>query len=185
MYLKEYLEQFKEEKIKLFVDMDGVIADYIFGSAQDYDKKRPLYDNIDKLEIISKMPNVKLFIFSATRYSSGFAEKNWWLDTYAPFFKKENRIIISREENNMIDSSILKAEYLASYERDGSILILIDDDPKNLKDVRKFNEDIILLKDTVLVDDTARKMKEKINTINTRIDDSDEESKKYIKIRKN
>ena len=53
--------------------MDGVVADYIFGSAQDYDKKRPLYDNIDKLEIVSEMPNVEMFIFSATRYSSGFA----------------------------------------------------------------------------------------------------------------
>ena len=58
MYLKEVLKQFGDKKIKLFVDMDGVVADYIFGSAQDYDKKRPLYDNIDKLEIISKMPNV-------------------------------------------------------------------------------------------------------------------------------
>ena len=35
MYLKEYLEQFGDKKIKLFVDMDGVVADYIFGSAQD------------------------------------------------------------------------------------------------------------------------------------------------------
>ena len=163
MYLKEYLEQYNDKKIKLFVDMDGVIADYIFGSAQDYDKKRPLYDNIDKLEEVSKMPNVDLYIFSITRYSSGFQQKNWWLDTYAPFFKKENRIIISREENNMTDSSILKAEYLANYERDGSVLILIDDDPKNLKDVHKLNEDVILLKDTVLADDTARKMRNEID----------------------
>ena len=163
MYLKEYLDQFGDKKIKIFVDMDGVVADYIFGSAQDYDKKCPLYDNIDKLEIVSEMPNVELFIFSATRYSSGFDQKNWWLDKYAPFFKKENRIIISREDNEMRDSSILKAEYLANYERDGSILILIDDDPKNLKDVRKMNEDVILLKDTVLVDDTARKLKTEIN----------------------
>lgn len=152
MYLKDFLEQFNDKKIKLFVDMDGVIADYIFGSAQDYDKKRPLYDSIDKLEIISKMSNVELYILSATRYSSGFEQKNYWLDTYAPFFKKENRIIISREENNMISSSILKAEYLANYERDGSVLILIDDDPKNLKDVRKLSDDVILLKDSVLVD---------------------------------
>lgn len=165
MYLKEYLKQFGDKKIKLFVDMDGVIVDYIFGSAQDYDKKRPLYDNIDKLEIISHIPNVELFIFSATRYSSGFAQKHYWLDTYAPFFKKENRIIISREENNMRDSSTLKAEYLANYKRDGSVLILIDDDPKNLKDVRKLNEDVILLKDTVLVDDTARNLKMKLKTI--------------------
>ena len=152
MYLKDYLKQFNDKKIKLFVDMDGVIADYIFGSAQDYDKKRPLYDSIDKLEIISKMSNVELYILSATRYSSGFEQKNYWLDTYAPFFRKENRIIISREENNMIASSILKAEYLANYERDGSVLILIDDDPKNLKDVRKLSDDVILLKDSVLVD---------------------------------
>ena len=165
MYLKEYLEQFNDKKIKLFVDMDGVIADYIFGSAQDYDQKRPLYDSIDKLEIVSKMPNVELFILSATRYSSGIEQKHWWLDMYAPFFKRENRIIISREENNMTASSILKAEYLASCERDGSVLVLIDDDPKNLKDVRRLNEDIILLKDTVLVDDTARKMKKDTKSV--------------------
>ena len=164
MYLKEYLERYGDKRIKLFVDMDGVIADYIFGSAQDYDKKRPLYDNIDKLEIVSKMPNLELFIFSATRYSTGIAQKHWWLDTYAPFFKKENRIIISREENDMRESSILKAEYLANIKRDDSILILIDDDPKNLKEVRKINEDVILLKDTVLVDDTTRKLKNEIDT---------------------
>ena len=70
--------------------------------------KKIIKNSIDKLEIISQMPNVELFIFSATRYSSGFAQKHWWLDTYAPFFKKENRIIISREDNGMKDSSILK-----------------------------------------------------------------------------
>jgi len=164
MYLEDYLNRFGDKKIKLFVDMDGVIADYEFGAAQDYDKKRPLIDSIEKLEIVSEIPNVEMFIFSATRYSSGLAQKHWWLDTYAPFFEKENRIIISREDNEMRDSSLLKAEYLANYERDGSILILIDDDPKNLKDVRKMNEDVILLKDTVLVDDTAHKLKLEINT---------------------
>ena len=85
------------------------------------------------------------------------------MDTYASFFKKENRIIISREDNGMRDSSLLKAEYLANYQRDDSILILIDDDPQNLKDVRRLNEDIFLLKDTVLVDDTAHELKAKIN----------------------
>lgn len=179
MYLKNYLEQFNDKKIKIFVDMDGVVADYIFGSAQDYDKKRPLYDSIDKLEIISKMPNVELYIFSATRYSSGIKQKHWWLDIYAPFFKRENRIIISREENNMIDSSTLKAEYLANYARDGSVLILIDDDPKNLKDVRKLNDDIILLKDTVLVDDTARKMKDEIKLV----EETEKVHKKLVKIK--
>lgn len=162
MYLKQYLEQFKDKKIKLFVDMDGVIADYDVGFPKDYDKKRPLYDSIDKLEIISKMSNVELFILSITRYSTGIEQKNWWLDTYAPFFKKENRVIISREENDMTVSPILKAEYLKNYERDGSVIILIDDDPRILKQVQEINEDVFLLKDTVLVDDTARKLKEQI-----------------------
>ena len=56
MFLKEYLKQYKDKKVKLFVDMDGVIADYTFGEPKDYDKKRPLYDSIKKLETISEMP---------------------------------------------------------------------------------------------------------------------------------
>ena len=152
MYFKEYLEQYKDKKVKIFVDMDGVIVDYIVGDAQDYDKKRPLYDSIKKLEEVSKMPNVELFIFSATRYTEGYEQKQWWLDTYAPFFKKENRIIISREANGMTESSVLKANYLKDYKRDDSILIVIDDDPRNLKEIKKSSEDIVLLKDTVLVD---------------------------------
>ena len=152
MYLKKYLDNYENKKIKLFVDMDGVIADYVYNEARSYDKKRPLYNNIRKLEEISKMSNIELFIFSATRYNEGTNEKHYWLDTYAPFFKKENRIIISREANNMEKSAILKAEYLKKYKRDDCILMVIDDDPRNLKEIKRLNEDIIVLKDTVLVD---------------------------------
>ena len=152
MYLKEYLDRYKDKKIKLFVDMDGVIADYEFGAAKEYDKKRPLYDSIKKLEEISKMDNIKLYIFSATRYSKGLEEKNWWLDKYAPFFEKENRIIISREAFSMEKSAILKAKYLKDLKRDDSLLIVIDDDPRNLKEIHELNSDVILLKDTVLID---------------------------------
>ncbi len=152
MFLKEYMKQYKNIKVKLFVDMDGVIADYVFDNAKDYDKKRPLYDSIKKLEVVSKMPNVEMFILSATRKTEGIDQKHWWLDTYAPFFKKKNRIIISREDNDMIETSILKAKYLENYKRDNSVIIVIDDDPKNLKDIKKYNDDVILLKDTVLVD---------------------------------
>ena len=132
--------------------MDGVIVDYDFGMPCEYDKKRPLYTSIKKLEEISKMNNVELFIFSATRMNEGINQKNIWLDKYAPFFKKQNRIIISREKNDFISSANLKANYLEKYQRDNSILIVIDDDPRNLKEINKLNEDIILLKDTALID---------------------------------
>ena len=152
MYIKEYLEQFKDERVKLFVDMDGVIADYIFGSPKDFDQKSPLFDSIKKLEEISKMPNIEMYIFSVTRYSEGLEQKDGWLDKYAPFFKKENRIVISREAKGMEETAKLKAEYLKNFKRDGSKMILIDDDPRVLVAVSNKNEDVILLKDTVLVD---------------------------------
>ena len=153
MYLKEFLSKYKDKKIRLYVDMDGVIADYDVGVARDYDKKRPLYDSIRKLEEVSKIYNIELHIFSVTRYSEGFPQKHEWLDKYAPFFKKEDRVIISREDNNMEESSILKAKYLEKLDRnDDSVIIVIDDDPLIIKEIRKLNEDIILLKDTVLVD---------------------------------
>ena len=152
MYLENFLEQYQDKKVKMFVDMDGVIADFNFGKACDYDKKRPLYSSINKLENISKKNNVDLYIFSATRMNKGYDEKQYWLDKYAPFFKKENRVIISREKHDFLESSELKADYMKNVERDGSVLIVIDDDPKNLKAIRKLNDDVVLLKDTALID---------------------------------
>ena len=152
MYLENFLEKYNDKKVKMFVDMDGVIADFNFGEAQNFDKKRPLYSSISKLENISKKDNVDLYIFSATRMNKGYDEKQYWLDKYAPFFKKENRVIISREKHDFLESSELKADYMKNVERDGSVLIVIDDDPKNLKAIRKLNDDVVLLKDTALID---------------------------------
>ena len=152
MYIDDVLEKYKDEKIQLYCDMDGVIADYEVGKACDYDKKRPLFDSIKKLETISKWPNIDLYIFSATRESKGIGQKNSWLDIYAPFFKKENRIILSREDNDMAKSAELKANYLKDYPRDESLIMVIDDDPRNLKEIEKYSKDVILLKDTALID---------------------------------
>lgn len=151
MYIDEVLEKYKNEKIKLFVDMDGVIADYDVGLPCDYDKKRPLISNIIKLAEVSKNSNIEMNILSVTRYDKGFEEKNIWLDEFAPFFRKENRVIISRESNNFESSSELKANYLKSLNRDESIIILIDDDPRVINRIKETNEDVILLKDTTLV----------------------------------
>ena len=152
MYLEKFLDQYNDKKVKMFVDMDGVIADFNFGEARNFDKKRPLYSSINKLENISKKENVDLYIFSATRMNKGYDEKQYWLDKYAPFFKKENRVIISREEHDFVESATLKADYMKNVKRDGSVIVVIDDDPKNLRAIRQSNEDVVLLKDTALVD---------------------------------
>lgn len=152
MYFENCIKEFGDKKIKIFVDMDGVIADYIVGDAYNYHKKRPLYTNLQKLEEVSKLSNVELHILSVSRMDEGVAQKNEWLDKYAPFFKKEHRAIIPRESNNFKSSSELKSNYAKNIARDGSILIIIDDDCRILKILHEENNDIILYKDTVLVD---------------------------------
>ena len=152
MYIEDFLKQYKDYKIRLFVDMDGVIADYDVGNPKNYDKKRPLISSIEKLKEISKMDNIELYILSVSRMNEGVEQKNLWLDKYAPFFKKENRIIISREANEFINTSTIKERYITDLERDDSKIIVIDDDPKILKEIMNNNNDVILLKDTVLVD---------------------------------
>ena len=152
MYLKDYLNQFEGKKIKMFVDMDGVIVDYVVGSTDDFDKRRPLYSSLSKLKEIYEEGIVDLYILSITRMNKGLQEKNIWLDNYAPMFKKENRVIISREANDFKASAELKAEYISNLERDGSVIIVIDDDPRVLKAMKDTNKDVVLLKDTALVD---------------------------------
>lgn len=152
MYLKEFIDQYKGRNIKIFVDMDGVIADYDVGKASEYDKKRPLTSSISKLEVISKLDNIELFILSVTRKDEGIEQKNYWLNKFAPFFKKENRNIISKESNDDRPAKELKANYIKKVNRDNSIIIVIDDDPEVIKEIQKENPDVVLLKDTVLVD---------------------------------
>ncbi len=152
MFFENLIKKYESKKIKIYVDMDGVIADYEVGAPSNFDKKRPLVSNISKLEEISKMDNVELYILSVTRMNEGFNEKNIWLDKHAPFFKKENRIIISRESNDFVSSFDLKSKFIREIPRDESIIIVIDDDPRVLHTIKETSEDIVLLKDTVFVD---------------------------------
>ena len=151
MYITDYIKQFKNKRIKIYVDMDGVIADYDVGNACEYDKKRPLLTNIEALREVSKNKNVEMFILSITRMTIGRDEKNRWLDKYVEFIKPENRYIISREEHNFMPSKTLKKKFVKNIKRDESIIIVIDDDPAIIDEIRKSSEDVYLLKDTSLV----------------------------------
>ena len=50
MFFIDEIKRYGDKRIRLYVDMDGVIADYNVGVPKDYDKKRPLYSSISKLE---------------------------------------------------------------------------------------------------------------------------------------
>lgn len=141
----------KERKLLIFVDMDGVIASYDIGKPYDFDKKRPLITNINTLKRLNSLENCKLYILSICKKDYQIKEKNDWLDLNAPFFKKENRIIISKESSNITESGILKANYLNNLNTKNQI-ILVDDDNKVLKIVKENVENIILFQDSELID---------------------------------
>ena len=146
------INKYKDKNIKLYVDMDGCIVDYEVNNAKDYDKKRPLFNNIKQLEQVSKLDNVEIFILSITRYNPGFEEKHRWLDEYVPFIDKDHRIIISREANNMTKSPVLKSKYMKQFKDSKDTIILIDDDPRILEAVADMVPNVILYKDTVFID---------------------------------
>ena len=152
MFFEEQIKSLGEGKIKIYVDMDGVIADYNVGEARNYHKKRPLIESIKKLEDVSKLDNVEMHILSVARLNVGAEEKHMWLDEVAPFFKKENRTIIPREENGFMAAKDLKLLFIKNLERDGSKIVIIDDDPQILHEMQMNYKDLILYKDTVLVD---------------------------------
>lgn len=149
MKIVDEIKEFSlKRKVNLFVDMDGVIAEYDFGKPLDFVNKRPLLSNIKVLEEISKIPNLDMYILSICRKDSQVNDKNDWLDKYAPFFKKENRNIISKETYSGKTSSSLKVDFLNSQT---GFKILIDDDNEVLKEVHEKVEDIILYQDSSLV----------------------------------
>lgn len=144
------MELSKNKKLNIYVDMDGVIASYDFGKPLEFDKKRPLTTNIKTLENIDKLDNVNLNILSICRTNDQIKEKNDWLNKYAPFFKEENRNIISRENNNNKESRILKTEFIKNLKKEN--IILIDDDNEVLKTIKKEIDNITLFQDSELID---------------------------------
>ena len=138
----------KDQKIDIYVDMDGVIAEYDFGRPLDFLNKRPLLGNIKVLEEVSKIPNVEMHILSICKKDSQINDKNVWLDKYAPFFKKENRNVLSKETYTDRSSSELKVDFLNNIE---SFKILIDDDNGILKEVDKKVKNISLYQDSSIV----------------------------------
>ena len=143
-------EKYPNEKVLMFVDMDGVITDYNFNKPLDFKNKRPIKNNIETFKTISKIPNIILYILSICHNDYQIAEKNNWLNENAPFFKKKNRIIISKESHPNTSSSILKYQTLKEiYEQNkDKIIIHIDDDNEILKYLQKELPNIDLYQDS-------------------------------------
>lgn len=132
-------EKYSKEKVSMFIDMDGVIADYDVGNPLNFQSKRPVTTNINTIKEISKYSNITLYILSICHFSYQVEEKNNWLDKNAPFFKKENRIIIPKELHKGFESKELKFQALKEYLNNNkeTKIVVVDDDNVILKYLKK------------------------------------------------
>ena len=152
MYFYNLIEKMaKDEKIIIYVDMDGVIASYDFGRPLDFANKRPLKTNIKTLEKVNCLKNVELHILSVCRKKREVKDKNDWLDKYAKFFDKDKRIILDKDSNPTFTSKELKLNYLKTLNYNDKV-IFIDDDNEVLRFIRENFKDIILFQDSELID---------------------------------
>jgi hypothetical protein len=158
-YFKNYLEQFKDKEINIYIDMDGVVADYdAIGFKKEknndnvYLNKRPIYSSISVLKEISEMNNVTLYILSCTKKDSQKEGKIIWLSRNMNFIKKENIILISREEKDYMKSCLIKAEFLRNHYEKDKINISIDDAHDVIKEVNNLDIGIIPLHITSILD---------------------------------
>lgn len=159
MFFKEYLNKFGNKKINIFIDMDGVVADYdalSFKTNKDnedvYLHKRPVMTSINILKEISKMDNVTLYILSCTKKNGQKEGKIIWLSKYMDFIKKENIYLISREEKEFLKACLIKKEFLKNNYKKDEINISIDDSHDVIREVENLDLGIIPLHITSIID---------------------------------
>ena len=159
MYFEKYLEKFNNKKIDIYIDMDGVIADYDalgFLKAKEKDNvyldKRPILTVIEILKNISNNKNIKLNILSCTTRVNQKEGKYIWLNKYMNFVAKENINIIAREEKNYLKASIVKKEFLKENIDKNKINIMIDDSHEVISEIIKLDLGIIPLHITSILD---------------------------------
>ena len=150
--MSKFIDKVKEikkenEKIAIFVDMDGTIAEYPVyqeenvakAMEEEYSKIEPVNYIINILKELSKIDNIDLYILTLSKTIQISEEKIKWLKKYVNFIQEKNWIIITKElgEYNKENRDFIKAlkmqEKLPIYDFE----ILLDDDHKVLKETQK------------------------------------------------
>ncbi len=152
MKFYETINRYNDKNIDIYVDMDGVIAEYDIGNF-DYDTIRPLQSNIKRIkELINDSINVK--ILTICKNNKIIDEKIKWIEKHMPFFDLNDVIFISKENEKYsgLSSKELKSEFLKLNINDNNINIVIDDDNEIVKYLIKNNRNIIVFQISSWID---------------------------------
>ena len=135
----------ENERVAMFIDMDGTIVNYpvyLKGTISNttsgkFINEKPLKLIIDKLEEISKISNIDLYILTLAKSSIIVEEKKEWLKKNINFITPDRWIILDKQkdEYNSDNRDYVKAwkmkEIQEKYKY--SKIILLDDDHEILK----------------------------------------------------
>lgn len=159
MHFYNYVKNLSQRKIRIYIDMDGVVADYDVLSYEEhkteadvYLNKRPIKTIIDILEKVSTIENVELFILSVARKESQINGKLKWLEKNMPFIDKKNVNIISRDNNEYKSAVSLKKQFLIDNNDPNYITMMIDDSHQVLDIIYDLKLDIIPLHNSSILD---------------------------------
>jgi len=103
--VKDICNKYDGKTVGIFIDMDGVVADYDLGSYFDIRNntpdtfliKRPIKTIINILEQLKKIENLNFYILSACIFENQAVDKSLWIDRHIPFIKSENRYFVIKE----------------------------------------------------------------------------------------
>lgn len=117
------IEQHKQPKHRLYVDMDGTLAEFKVVTYQEqlfeeryFADLKPHENVVDAIkDIIENQPDIEVYVLSAYLTDSDYAldEKNEWLDRYIPEIDKEHRVFVPcGSDKKAVISNLSQADYL-------------------------------------------------------------------------
>ncbi len=135
-------------EVHIYLDIDGVLANYNVGNLVDFKEKRILHNNVDSVKFLSTIPNVELYILSVCKDDMEKLSKNSFLDMNANFIMNDHRIFLNKADKAIME---IKSDYLKGLNRSNKIVYL-DSDNSVLEYVKYNNNDIEVLHASELVD---------------------------------
>ena len=137
----------KHNKVALFVDMDGTIVEYkvypegfITNESKDlFINAEPINIIINKLEKLSKIDNLDIYVLTLSKSNIIKEEKIKWLNKYASFIKENNYIILIRENGDYNSDTRSHAKVTKMKEKlnNYDYVLLLDDEHKILRTTQK------------------------------------------------
>lgn len=140
MKILDFINENNDKIIDIYFDMDGVLAEYDIGNF-DYEFIRPINTSIMFVKSLLDYKNINIYILSICKTDDVIKQKIDWFKKYMDFFNEDNILLLSKE-NKDISSEEYKSNYLKENTNKDHLNIVIDDDIRIIKAIKKNNEDI-------------------------------------------